>query len=136
MALLYEEHVDGVSVLHISGSLTMEGLPAVEARFGALAGSEAARVVADIGNVDAVTTPAITLMLKTAWAVKERGGRMVFANATPGVRRIFAHCGLDIVLDLVSDVATAVTALRSCDPDARSPFHPLGGGAGGTNLTH
>ena len=56
----------------------------------------------DIGGVDAVTTHAMTLMLKTVWAVKERGGMMVFANPTPGVRRVFERCGLDIVLDLAT----------------------------------
>jgi anti-anti-sigma factor len=135
MAQLYEEHVNGVTVFHISGDLTMAGLPAVEAGFGALAGREAARVVADIGHVDAVTTPAITLMLKTAWAVKERGGMMVFANPTPNVRRVFAHCGLDIVLDLVGDVAAALKLLRSRDPDPPFPILPPSRGAGGVNLT-
>jgi anti-anti-sigma factor len=127
---LFEEHVNGVTVFHISGSLTMEGLPAVEARFGALADREAARVVADIGQVDAVTTPAITLMLKTAWAVKERGGMMVFANLTPNVRGIFAHCGLDLVLDLAGDVAAAVKLLRSREPGTPFPMLPPGGAEG------
>ena len=104
---------------------------AAEAHFGALADRDAARVVVDIGEVDAVTTHAMTLMLKTVWAVKERGGMMVFASAAPAVRRVFERCGLDIVLDLAPDVAAAVKFLRSYEPGIAFPQLPPAGGAGG-----
>ena len=123
MAELYEELVRGVTVLRLSGSLNPAGLTAVEAAFDALAGRNDAHVVADLGEVDTITTPAFTLMLRTARAVNERGGVMVFANATPNVRRIFECCRLDLVLNLVSDVDAAVNALRSGDLD--TPPAPL-----------
>src|SRR5687768_3662627 len=108
MVHLFEEHVDGVIVFHVSGSLTMTNLvaAAAEAHFGGLGDREGAHVVVDIGGVDAVTSHAMTLMLRTVWAVKERGGMMVFANPTPDVRRIFARCGLDIVLYLATAATT------------------------------
>jgi anti-anti-sigma factor len=123
MAELYEERVRGVTVLRISGSLNPAGLTAVEAAFEALAGRNDVHVVADLGEVDTITTPAFTLMLRTARAVNERGGVMVFANATPNVRRIFECCRLDLVLNLVSDVDAAVNILRSGDLD--TPHPPL-----------
>ena len=121
MAELYEERVSGVTVLRISGSLNPAGLAPVEEAFDALAGRNDLRVIADLGNVDTITTPAFTLMLRTARAVNERGGIMVFANATPNVRRIFECCRLDLVLNLVSDVDSAVNVLRSVDLDTPPP---------------
>ena len=133
MLQLFEENIDGITVLYISGSLTPAGLPAVEARFDGLAGRKAARVVADLGDVDAITTPAFTLMLRTARAVKERGGMMVFANAKPEVRKTFACCRLDLVLDLASDVTAAVEVVRSADRDPPSPLLPPDARAGGND---
>ena len=107
MAQLFEENLTGITVLRISGSLTLAGLPAIEARLNAIALERGVRVVADIGQVDAITTPAITVMLRTARAIERGGGMMVFANANPddrqnlcvlparssaAVRRRFRHC--------------------------------------------
>ena len=116
MAQRFEESINGVTVCHISGSLTLAGMAAVEARFNVLASRTIVRVVADIGQVDAITTPAISLMLRTAWAVEERGGMMVFANATPAIRRIVECCRLDNVPNFASDVATAVNIVQSAHP--------------------
>lgn len=124
MAQLSEQNIDGVTVFRISGSLTPAGLAPVEAEFAALAGREAALAVADLGGVDAITTPAFTLMLRTARAVEERGGMLIFANASPEVRRVFACCRLDLVLNLLSDVDAAVNVLRSGVPDT-PPTHLL-----------
>ncbi len=115
MAQLFEENLTGITVLRISGSLTLAGLPAIEARLNALALKRGVRVVADIGQVDAITTPAITVMLRTARAIERGGGMMVFANATPTIARTFACCRLDRVLRFVGDFDTAMTVVRSGD---------------------
>jgi anti-anti-sigma factor len=119
MAQISEEIIEGVAVLRVSGSLMQESLSAVETRFNALAGEKGVRVVADIGQVNALSTPAITLMLRTARAVEQGGGRMVFANPTPASARTFAVCRLDAVLDFASDVAAAVKIARTREPGGR-----------------
>jgi anti-anti-sigma factor len=113
MAQLFEENLAGITVLRISGSLTLAGLPAIEARLDALAVVRGVRVVADIGQVDAITTPAITVMLRTSRAIERGGGVMVFANANPTIARIFACCRLDRVMEFVSDLDAAMTLVRS-----------------------
>src|SRR5947208_3637829 len=136
MAQLSEENIEGVILVRISGSLTVAGVEKIEARLDALAGSNAVRVIADIGRVDTVTTPAITLMLRTARAIEKRGGVMVFANATPRIRRIFECCRLDLVMNLVSDVPAAMRLMRARQPELLSTFFPLSGGGGDKNVIH
>src|SRR5580765_7551103 len=63
MIYLDEENIDGVTVLHVRGTLMTAGLTAIEARFDTLARRRAVRAVIDIGQVEALTTPAISLLL-------------------------------------------------------------------------
>lgn len=115
MIYLDEENIDGVTVLHVRGSLMTAGLTAVEVRFDALASRNAVRAVVDIGQVEALTTPAITLMLRTARAIERDGGKIVFANPRPAVARMFATCRLDAILRFASDVDEAMKLVRSAD---------------------
>jgi anti-anti-sigma factor len=124
MTQISEESVGGVTVLHMAGSLTLAGLVDADARFGALARSRATRVVVDISGVDAMSTPAITLVLKTARAIEQRGGSIVFAGPSPHVRRVLAYCRLDLVLKLADDVDAAIRALQDGAHGLASPFFP------------
>ncbi|HEX3356690.1 MAG TPA: STAS domain-containing protein [Tepidisphaeraceae bacterium] len=116
MTHLLEENIDGVTVLRISGSLTVAGLPEIEARFNTLLEKKNICVVADLAQVDAITTPAITLMLRTARTIEKNGGKMVFASARPNLRKIFACCRLDRVLTFESDFPTALKIAQTPEP--------------------
>ena len=116
---LSEENIDGVIILRIVGSLTIAALHEIEARFDEIAEAHGARVVADIERVDALTTPAISLMLRTARAVARNGGRMIFARARPSIARMFACCRLDLVLELVDDFDAALTMAQESGPIGR-----------------
>jgi len=111
MAHLEEENIDGVTVLHIRGNLMSDGLLGIEPRFHALAQEHEVRIVVDMGQVGALTTPSITLMLRTTRAVAGNQGRIIFANLQPTIARMFACCRLDLVLKFAPDVAEAV---REC----------------------
>lgn len=102
MPYLLEQKVGGVVVLHIEGSLIGADLSELGSRFDALIRQTRVRAVIEMSEVEAVTTPAITLMLRTALAVKRAGGRIVFVNARPEPRRTFAWCRLDRILEFVS----------------------------------
>jgi anti-anti-sigma factor len=65
--------------------------------------------------VAALTTPAITLMLRAARAIEQRGGKIVFANPRPAIARMFACCRLDAILHFAGDVEEALKLVRSAD---------------------
>jgi anti-anti-sigma factor len=102
MPYLLEQSVDGVFVLHIHGNLTGADLCQLEARFEAIVQEKRLRAVIDLSGVVAVSTPGITVMLRTALAVQGAGGRIVFANTQPEVMQTFTWCRLDRILKFVS----------------------------------
>ena len=113
MANVVEEKIDGFTVLRIFGSLTVTAMAEIEARFDALASAKAVRAIVDIAAVDALTTRAITIMLRTARAVEQGGGKLVFANPRPAIARMFACCRLDLVLPFAGNMNAALSMLRS-----------------------
>src|SRR4051812_3306512 len=112
MAKLSEEIVDGVTVFHLSGSLTQDATPVLEQRFEDLKKVKGARVVIDVAKVDAITTPTITIFLSTVRAIEDSGGRMIFANVKGITGDIFARCRLDVIFTLAGDVSSAVAQAR------------------------
>lgn len=112
MAKLSEEIIDGVTVFHLAGSLTQDAVPVLEQRFETLKRDKGPRAVIDVGKVDAITTPAITVFLATIRAIEGTGGRMIFANVKGITGDIFTRCRLDVIFTLSGDVATAVKLAR------------------------
>jgi len=112
MAKLSEETIDGVTVLHLAGSLTQDGVPAIEQRLEQLGAEQGARVVVDVGKVDAITTPAITVFLATVRAMEKTGGKLIFANVRGITGDIFVRCRLDVIFTLSGNVASAVKMAR------------------------
>ena len=112
MAKLSEETIDGVTVFHLSGSLTQDAIPALESRFEDIKKTRSARVVIDVAKVDAITTPTITIFLSAVRAITDSGGKMIFANVKGITGDIFARCRLDVIFTLAGDVASAVKLAR------------------------
>jgi anti-anti-sigma factor len=112
MPTLSEEIIDGVTVLHLSGSLTQDAVPPMEARFGQLAGIKGGRIVVDVAKVDALTTPAITVFLSTVRSLEETGGRLVFANVRGITGDIFTRCRLDVIFTMAATLPEALQIAR------------------------
>src|SRR4051812_16159580 len=112
MAKLSEENIDGVTVFHLSGSLTQDAVEPLEKRFELLSRQKGARVVIDVAKVDAITTPTITIFLATVRALEDSGGKMIFANVKGITGDIFARCRLDVIFTLAGDVSSAVAQAR------------------------
>ena len=105
---LTEETIDGVTVIHLAGSLTQDGAPVLEKRFKELASIKGARAVIDVAKVDAITTPAITVFLSTVRTLQESGGKMVFANVKGITGDIFTRCRLDVIFTMTGNIASAL----------------------------
>ena len=99
MATLDRADVDGVRVLRLAGSLTQQGVKGMEPSFDEVL-PDGARAVVDLGEVDLITTPGITLMLAATQRLRRTGGRVVFTAAKGTVLDLLHRCRLDEVLEL------------------------------------
>jgi anti-anti-sigma factor len=109
---LAEEIIDDVTVLHLSGSLTQDNIPLIESRLRLLTAHNSPRIVIDVNEVDAVTTPAITMFLTALRAAEATGGRVVFANVSGITGDIFTRCRLDVIFTMSGSVEEAVKLAR------------------------
>lgn len=107
MATLQQSASGDVTVLHVIGSLTQDGVERVASPFEA-ATPGAGRVVVDLSQVPLMTTPGITLLLTAARRSQAAGGRLVLASATRSVDDLLRRCRLDSVLDAAPTLPEAL----------------------------
>lgn len=114
MATLSRTEKDGVTIVHLNGSLAMDGLEQVQAIFDALFQQRPqGRWVVDVTGVDMVTTPALSMFLAAAHCAREGGGKVVFTEAAPPVRDVLERLRLTTVLQTVQGVEAALRAART-----------------------
>jgi anti-anti-sigma factor len=113
MAELTQEIIDGIKILHFSGSLTSEGVMQVERAYRTATEVNGVRAVVDVTNVEAITTPAITLFLSTVKSVEANGGRLIFYGAKGITAQIITRCKLGPILHLTSSIDEAVKAAQA-----------------------
>ena len=112
MTTLDEQDVDGVRVLRISGSLTQQGVDQIGPAFEA-AVPDGARAVVDLGDVDLITTPGLTLFVSATQRMRSTQGRVVFTAARGIVLDLLKRCRLDEVLEIEGDPGHAVEKAKA-----------------------
>ncbi len=112
MVVFDQSELDGVRLLRLAGSLTQDGVDAVEERFTA-ATDKSARAVVDLSAVDLITTPGLTLLLTAFSRLQKSGGRLVLTGAKGLVQDLLRRCRLDQVLTIVPNRDEAVQAAKS-----------------------
>jgi anti-anti-sigma factor len=112
MTTLDEQQIDGVRVLRISGSLTQQGVDQIGPAFEA-AVPDGARAVVDLGDVDLITTPGLTLFVSATQRMRNTQGRVVFTAAKGIVLDLIKRCRLDAVLEIEDDSGQAVERAKT-----------------------
>jgi anti-anti-sigma factor len=107
MATLDQQELDGVRLLRISGSLTQQGVDQIGPAFEH-AVPDGARAVVDLGDVDLITTPGLTLIISTTQRVRKTNGRVVFTALHGIVLELLKRCRLDEVLEIEPDPRQAL----------------------------
>lgn len=104
---------EGVTVLTLHGSLTVEGTAQIAPQFESAARQPGARVVVDLSGVDILTTPALSMFVAAASDARDSGGRIVFAAAGPNVRALLERLRLTLVLHTADDMEQAMAEVRT-----------------------
>jgi anti-anti-sigma factor len=68
--------------------------------------------IIDFSNVDTVTSPSLSKMLKLRKLLIDRGNRLVFCNVAVRSKRIFQVTGLDQMFEFVDDKHTSLAILQ------------------------
>ncbi|MFI7382554.1 STAS domain-containing protein [Streptomyces sp. NPDC049813] len=98
----------GVRIITVSGEIDHQsGAPLRESMLTATAG-QAPRVVVDLAAVTFMDSAGLNILLLAHRRTSEAGGWLRLAGAGAGVRRVLQIVGVDTVLHLYPDVATAV----------------------------
>ncbi len=114
MATFSPSNVDGVRVLHFSGTLNQHGAESIRPALVAEA-SAGGPLVLDLAGVDMVNTPGIALLLTAHRGVRQSGGRLVVTGSSPMVTEVLHRCLLDRILVLVADPVEAVAVAKSVE---------------------
>ncbi|MGE5608030.1 MAG: STAS domain-containing protein [Bacillota bacterium] len=112
MVGLHREDKDGLTVLKLKGMLTSEEVHEVEMPFLSIADRPGARVVVDLGEVEMVTTPGLSMFIAAASRAKQSGGKLVFTEAKPPVSEILDRLRLNTVLTTVPTLDQAISQAR------------------------
>ena len=113
MINLQQKVLDGVTVLHFVGSLTQEEVSTIEPSFKASLGGSSPRIVIDLAEVDAVTTPAISMFLSASRTAEKAGGKVIFTGVRGLIADILHRCRLDAILTIATSMDAALQRARS-----------------------
>ena len=110
MKLTEKELEGGVLKVVLKGAMDIAGSAEADLPFRKIAEARK-RVVIDLGGVDFLASIGIRVLVKTAKAIAENGGRMSVYNAQDAAARVLGATGVDRVINLVADEAAAVATV-------------------------
>ena len=70
------------------------------------------RVVIDLTEVDAVTTPAISMFLAASRKTEKAGGKVIFTGVRGLIADILHRCRLDAILTIATSMDAAIARAR------------------------
>jgi anti-anti-sigma factor len=102
---------NGIKRIELDGRLDMKNSQEIDVRFTALTATGSGPVLIDMSKVAFIASIGMRLLLSNAKALANRGGRMVLCNTQPLVQEALETAGLDTLIPLYPDEASAHAAL-------------------------
>jgi anti-anti-sigma factor len=102
----------GVTQISLNGRLDISGVQAIDQPFSFATTLRAERIIVDLAGVSFLSSIGIRLLLTSAKAQAQRGGKLVLASPQPLVRQVLEVAGIDQLVPLcaTSQAALAVFA--------------------------
>lgn len=106
------EGPDGVTRVTLEGRFDIAGAAAVDLKFSTIAG--AAKLLAvDLTKVTFLASMGVRTLMLTAKTIIRRGGAMAVCGADESVDKVLRSTGFDEIVDLYSEMTSAVAGLTS-----------------------
>lgn len=99
--------------IRLMGRLDMQGSGEIDLRFTALTTTDDKHIIVDLSGVDFIASIGMRLLLSCAKAKSRRGGQMLLAAPQPLVLEALETAGIENLIPIHSDEATAQAALPS-----------------------
>ncbi|TAN49981.1 MAG: anti-sigma factor antagonist [Methylococcaceae bacterium] len=98
-----------ITHLVLKGRLDLAGTQAIEQPFSFATTLHASNIVVDLSGVSFLASIGIRLLMTSARAQANRGGKLVLAAPQPLVRKVLETAGIDQLIPLAADLETAQT---------------------------
>ena len=104
--------LDDIVQVRLSGRLDLEGTQSISDRFTFATTVRKAHIIVDLAEVSFLASVGIRLLLTSARAQASRGGKLVLAAPQTAVRKVLEAAGIDQLIGVVADVASARASLK------------------------
>lgn len=98
---------DNVIHLTLSGRLDMPGTQAIEQSFSFATTMRPESIIVDLTDVSFISSIGIRLLMTSAKAQANRGGKIVLTAPQPLVRKVLEMAGIDQLIPLTADIDAA-----------------------------
>jgi anti-anti-sigma factor len=102
---------NGIVKVVLTGSMNIQGSWDVEPKFITLV-RETDKVVIDLTGVTFMSSAAMRVLVVTAKALREKGGKLVLAGPQGEVENTLKTVRLDTIISIVPDVSAAIALFR------------------------
>lgn len=104
--------LDDIVQVRLSGRLDLEGAQSINDKFAFATTASKAKIIVDLSEVTFLASVGIRLLLTSARAQANRGGRLVLAAPQKAVRKVLEAAGIDQLIGVVADVESARASLK------------------------
>ena len=113
MKLEYSELENGIRLIKLNGRLDMEGTNSIDKQFVLHCAGENAFVLVDLSQVNYLSSIGIPMLITTAKAVANRGGRMAFLSPQSNVKSVLDLTGVSTIIRIYNNLETAKERLAA-----------------------
>ena len=113
MEILFDETSQNPKRIGLRGRLDLKGSGEIELRFTSLTATDASNVLVDMSEVEFIASIGMRLLLTCAKAKAARGGKLALFGLQPMVTVALETAGIDNLIPLYADEATALAGLRA-----------------------
>lgn len=107
----HSEQLDqGITRVALVGRLDIEGAQAVDMKFNVLAGA-VDKLIVDMAEVSFLASMGLRTLMTCARTVGSKGKKMVIAAPQPNIDKVLRASGMDEVVGIYPDLASAKAAL-------------------------
>lgn len=112
MDITSEQLAEGLKCIRLAGRLDMKNTLDIDMRFTALTATDSGKIIVDLGQVEFIASIGMRLLISCAKANAARGGKMALANLQPLVKETLETAGIDSLIPLYADEASAIAGLQ------------------------
>lgn len=106
---------DGIKKINLKGRMDIEGTQAIDLRLATETSVQKALIVVDLSLVEFMASVGLGVLVRSAKALRLRGGKIALLNPQPIVSLVLEKTGINEVISIYHDLNTASEALRKTD---------------------